>query len=71
METTFKTRVARDISRTAFLRDLKRRGTLSADFDVELDAEELVSEAPALRMVRRERREPLNPEVPGVGSLRP
>lgn len=41
-----KARAARDISREAYLTELKRRGALSEDFDIDEDKEKLDSEAP-------------------------
>lgn len=51
-----KARARRDISRVAYLAELKRRRVLSEDFDAEEDAEELEREAPS-------------PEVAGMVGL--
>lgn len=47
-----KARAAREISRAAFLAELKRRGVLMADFDAEADAERLAEEGPSLGALR-------------------
>ncbi|NNC01885.1 DUF4055 domain-containing protein [Corallococcus exiguus] len=52
LDVLFKARAAREISREAFLAELKRRGVLMADFDVEVDGERLASEGPALGSLR-------------------
>ena len=52
LDVLFKARAAREISREAFLAELKRRGVLMADFDVEEDGERLASEGPALGSLR-------------------
>ncbi|NTX07074.1 DUF4055 domain-containing protein [Myxococcus sp. CA040A] len=48
LELLFKARAAREISRRTFLSEYKRRGVLSADFDADVNADELESEGPAL-----------------------
>lgn len=52
LDVLFKARAAREISREAFLAELKRRGVLMADFDVEMDGERLAGEGPALGNLR-------------------
>ncbi|WP_223644349.1 DUF4055 domain-containing protein [Corallococcus sp. EGB] len=52
LDVLFKARAAREISREAFLSELKRRGVLMADFNVETDGERLASEGPALSSLR-------------------
>lgn len=45
LDVLFKTRQQKDISRKAYLEELKRRALLKGDFDVEADQEELDDEA--------------------------
>lgn len=45
LDVLFKTRQAKDISRKAYLDELKRRGLLSGDYDAEEDQEEIDEEA--------------------------
>jgi len=52
LEVLFKTRQAQDLSRPNYLKELKRRGTLSADFDVGVNEEELAAEGPRLGTLR-------------------
>ncbi|WP_426751700.1 DUF4055 domain-containing protein [Myxococcus sp. Y35] len=52
LDVLFKARAGREISREAFLTELKRRGVLAPDFDASLDAERLESEGPALGTFR-------------------
>lgn len=52
LDVLFKARAAREISRAAFLAELKRRGVLAADFDADMDAELLGAEGPALGTLR-------------------
>ncbi|MBZ4402495.1 DUF4055 domain-containing protein [Myxococcus sp. AS-1-15] len=68
LEVLFKTRAAGDISRRAFLKELQRRGTLSADFDEDLDADYLAEEGPRLGTVGRQPLDVPHPPQPGQGA---
>jgi hypothetical protein len=46
LDALHKARTAKDISRKAYLAELKRRSVLADDFDAEADADELETEAP-------------------------
>ncbi|WP_163998668.1 DUF4055 domain-containing protein [Pyxidicoccus caerfyrddinensis] len=52
LDVLFKARAAREISRQAFLTELKRRGVLAPDFNAEVDADLLQAEGPALGTLR-------------------
>ncbi|QDE83299.1 DUF4055 domain-containing protein [Myxococcus xanthus] len=52
LDVLFKARAKGDISREAFLAELKRRGVLAPDFDAALDADRLMSEGPPLGTFR-------------------
>ncbi|WNZ59917.1 DUF4055 domain-containing protein [Myxococcus sp. MxC21-1] len=77
LDVLFKARAAREISREAFLGELKRRGVLAPDFDATLDAESLGAEGPALGTFRPAPsalgagRAPGAGQVPGAGPVVP
>jgi hypothetical protein len=64
LDVLYKARAAREISRAAFLAELKRRGVLMADFDEAKDAESLSAEGPSLASLRL-------PQPPAPGATQP
>lgn len=54
LDILFKTRGTGDISRIAWLEELKRRGTLRPEYDAEADAEIIESEGPSLADMKAE-----------------
>jgi hypothetical protein len=67
LDTLNKARVAKDISRVAYLQELKRRGILSEDYDIEDDQDILDNEAKdAMDMFAQGQGTGIVPAVPGA-----
>lgn len=71
LDVLFKARAKGDISREAFLTELKRRGVLVPDFDANVDAELLMSEGPPLGTFRPAPSAPGAGHAPGAGPAAP